>query len=198
MKLGTESRGKTVTAIVLVVVAVLVLVWQLMPSAPTASAPATVAGRGQDQSATLQGNAPAPRRGVRNTTPVLAQTLDPRLRIDLLKAAESTEYEGRGRNIFRGEAEAPPVTEKPVVPVMTQPEPQGPPPPPPINIKFFGFASRSGEARQVFLSQNGDIFVAKEGDIVNRRYRIVRINPTSIEVEDVLSNNRQSIPLQQG
>jgi hypothetical protein len=45
--------------------------------------------------------------------------------------------------------------------------------------------------------QNGDIFVAKEGEIVNRRYKVVRINPTSIEVEDMLNNNRQSIPLQQ-
>ena len=37
-----------------------------------------------------------------------------------------------------------------------------------------------------------------EGDIIDRRYRVLRITPVSVEVEDVLSNNRQSIPLTQG
>jgi hypothetical protein len=37
--------------------------------------------------------------------------------------------------------------------------------------------------------------VAKEGDIVDRRYKIVQINNTSVMVEDVLNNNRQPIPL---
>ena len=77
------------------------------------------------------------------------------------------------------------------------PPPPGPPPPPPINIKFFGFASKPGEAKSIFLSQNDDVFVAKEGDIVDRRYKILRISPMSIEVEDVLNNNRQVIPLTQ-
>ena len=74
----------------------------------------------------------------------------------------------------------------------------GPPPPPPINLKFFGFANRPGEAKKVFLEQGEDIFVASEGDIVNRRYKVLKIAPTSVEVEDVLNNNRQSIPLTQG
>jgi hypothetical protein len=75
--------------------------------------------------------------------------------------------------------------------------PQGPPPPPPIDIKFFGFANNPGQPKSVFLSKGEDIWVAKEGDVVNRRYRILKINPNSIDVEDVLSNNRQSIPLTQ-
>jgi len=45
------------------------------------------------------------------------------------------------------------------------------------------------------LSQGEDIFVAKEGDIVDRRYRIVKINANSVDVEDVLTNNRQTLPL---
>jgi hypothetical protein len=42
------------------------------------------------------------------------------------------------------------------------------------------------------------VFIAAEGDIVNRRYKILHIGTSSIEVEDVLNNNRQSIPLTQG
>ena len=43
-----------------------------------------------------------------------------------------------------------------------------------------------------------DVFIAVEGDIVDRRYKVIHIGPTSVEVEDVLYNNRQSIPLTQG
>jgi hypothetical protein len=42
------------------------------------------------------------------------------------------------------------------------------------------------------------VFIAKEGEIVDRRYKIVRISPNAVEILDVLSNNRQSIPLTQG
>jgi hypothetical protein len=51
----------------------------------------------------------------------------------------------------------------------------------------------------VFLSSGGgDVFVAREGDVVDRRYKIVRIQPNTVEVEDVLTNNRQNLPLTQG
>ena len=72
------------------------------------------------------------------------------------------------------------------------------PPPPPINLKFFGFANRPGETKKVFLSQGEDIFIAGEGDIVDRRYRVLHISATAVDVEDVVNNNRQSLPLTQG
>jgi hypothetical protein len=131
-------------------------------------------------------------------------SLDPRLRLKLLAQSEQVEYKGTGRNIF-DRASAPEIerpksngqklaAQQPPPP----PVPQGPPPPPPINLKFFGFASSIGGPRQVFLAQGEDVFVAKEGDIVNRRYKVVRIAPSSVEIEDVLNNSRQTIPLTQG
>ncbi len=65
-------------------------------------------------------------------------------------------------------------------------------------LKFFGFTNEPGEPRKVFLSQGEDVFIAGEGEIVDRRYRVLRIGPNSVEMEDVLYNNRQSIPLTQG
>jgi hypothetical protein len=50
----------------------------------------------------------------------------------------------------------------------------------------------------VFLSQGEDVFIAAEGDIVDRRYRVLHISPAAVDVEDVLNNNRQSLPLTQG
>jgi hypothetical protein len=71
-------------------------------------------------------------------------------------------------------------------------------PPPPINLKFFGFKSEPGQPKRVFLSSGDDVFVAGEGDLVNRRYRVIKINAGSVEIEDVLNNNKQTIPLSQG
>lgn len=126
-------------------------------------------------------------------------SIDPSLRYDWLNVSENTKYEGNGRNIFMAQAEIP----QPVAPVTPDKGPlaglpTGPPPPPPINLKFYGFASRPGEPKKIFLSQGEDVFIAGEGDIVDRRYKVLHISPMSVEIEDVLNNNRQSIPLSQG
>jgi hypothetical protein len=116
-----------------------------------------------------------------------------------LKISEDTKYEGTGRNIFKVFVDIP----KPIVQVATEtpPEQQGPaqpPPPPPIDLKFYGYATPAGGTKRIFLAQGEDVFIAREGDIVDRRYKVVRISSTAVEILDVLSNNRQSIPLNQG
>src|SRR6266478_8641351 len=192
MRLGTENRNKTIAAIALMVVAVVFVVVRLIPDSPAAAktpAPVVVPPPGTRRIVTVRapGKKPAVSADVRS--------LDPTLRYDWLKASEDTKYQGAGRNIFRAEVEIP----KPVVPVRKpDPVPQGPPPPPPINLKFFGFANKPGEAKKIFLSQGEDVFIAGEGDIIDRRYKILHITPVSVVAEDVLNNNRQSIPLTQG
>ena len=127
-------------------------------------------------------------------------TIDPTLRTDLLKDSEGTKYEGNGKNIFVAGAESiPQPIASPVIPAQ-QPQPAvppGPPPPPPIPLKFYGFATQSGGQKKVFLAENDDIFIAAEGDIVDRRYKVIHIYPMAVEIEDVLNNNRQQIPLTQ-
>lgn len=128
----------------------------------------------------------------------LEKRLDPTLRFDLLKASEETEYAGKGRNIFHPftpPPEIPEVETSPIVPENEETVVDTPPIPPPIDLKFYGFASRPGEPKKIFLAQGENIFIGGEGDIVNRRYRIVKIGANSVEIEDVLNNNRQSIPL---
>src|SRR5262249_14322377 len=128
------------------------------------------------------------------------RSLDPTLRYDWLKTSEDTKYEGNGRNIFLAQAEIPQPESSGVTDAKKEEDtgPPPPPPPPPINLKFFGFASQAGEPKRIFLVEGADIFVAAEGDVVNRHYKVVRISPTSVEIEDVLNNNRQNIPLTAG
>ena len=127
--------------------------------------------------------------------------LDPTLELDLLQRSEDAKYAGAGRNIFvNGPAPIPVpkangTTDQQLAQLRAA---QTFAPPPPINLKFFGFANRPGEPKRVFLVQGEDVFIAGEGDIVDRRYRVLRISTASVDVEDVLTNNRQSIPLTQG
>ena len=212
MKLGAENRNTVIAAAVLGAIA-LFMMWRtffsgagpVVASAPPAvvqvNPPAGTAG-------------PAARRIVRSgrrpatpaQQPSITASLDPRLRLDLLKGSAETEYKGSGRNIFDKQSEVgipkpitPPIVPKrDDTPKVADNTPPPPPPPPPINLKFFGFANRPGEPRQAFLLQNDDVFVAKEGDVVNRRYKVVKINNNSVEIEDLLGNNKQTIPLTAG
>jgi hypothetical protein len=130
--------------------------------------------------------------------PAQTESLDPRLRLDLLANSEDVKYQGKGKNIFRAEAEQVIIPQPKVSPLISQQPSNIPPPPPPINLKFFGTTNAKGEKPKVFLSQGDDVWIAHEGDVVNRHYKIIRISPTAVEVEDLLNNNRQNIPLSQG
>jgi hypothetical protein len=124
---------------------------------------------------------------------------DPRLRLDILEASRKVKYEAGGRNIFIMEAVPVPTPVAPLRP-SGPPAPDTPtptPPPPPIPLNYYGYANKPGESRKIFLQQKGsqELFVAAQGDIVARRYRVVQFTPNSVTMEDVLTNNRQVIQL---
>ena len=198
MKLGTENRKELIALAVLGTLAVLAVAYVFWPSSSgTAPAAAT-------QSASATPGRPAARRTKSGKVIASAEPrLDPTLDLNLLKQSEEIKYAGNGRNIFVAGSVA--TIEKPKWNGSTDHNQQAgirrPPPvqpPPPITLKFFGFANEPGEPKRAFLSQGEDVFIAGEGEIVDRRYRVVRISPTSVEMEDVLYNNRQNIPLTQG
>jgi hypothetical protein len=198
VKVGTENRNKLIAAAVLGVVALVLIGRILFPSAP--SQPETAAVAPVATAAPPSRPTGKTRFGARRVVAAgPPHSIDPSLRYDWLKASEDTKYEGNGRNIFMAQAEIP----QPVAKAQTDAEKQAaqgpppPPPPPPINLKFYGFASKPGEPKKVFLSQGEDVFIASEGEIVDRRYKVLHISPVSVEIEDVLSNNRQMIPLTQ-
>jgi hypothetical protein len=193
VNLGGENRNKLIAAAVLGVVALVLIVRMLFPSAPSEPEATVVAPA-------VAAPAPRPTGKTRSGTRHLAtppHSIDPSLRYDWLQASEDTKYEGNGRNIFMAQAEIPQPLKSGVAADEGPKGPPPPPPPPPINLKFYGFASKPGEPKKVFLSQGEDIFIASEGQIVDRRYKVLSISPVSVEIEDVLSNNRQMIPLTQ-
>jgi len=193
VKLGLENRKQVIALAVLGAIALVFVVRWLWPSEPQASASAA-------QTATVSSTNTNSRRTAFGKAIALNEPrLDPTLDLAMLRKSEEIKYTGNGRNIFVAGA---PQIEQVKGPVVTDQAtikaPPPPPPPPPINLKFFGFASKPGEPKKIFLQQGDDVFVAGEGEIVDRRYRVLRISPASVEVEDVLNNNKQSIPLTLG
>ena len=190
MKAATGSKTKQRIAIVLGIIALLTVTRSFWPS-----------GGGEPEPATVATSA------AKGTAGAGEESLDPRLHLDLLANSEAVQYEGEGKNIFRvtAEVEIPPVKVSPLLAKQQEAEKEAeearkasiPPPPPPINLKFFGFSSRKGEAPKAFLSQGDNIWIAHEGDVVDRHYKIVHITPSAVDVEDLLNSNRQTIQLTQ-
>ncbi|HSY68700.1 MAG TPA: hypothetical protein VK813_08655 [Edaphobacter sp.] len=127
--------------------------------------------------------------------------LDPTLRMEAMLVTESLVYSGSGRNIFSASS-VPIDIPKPIAPARPKPgppppppPPPGPPPPPPIELKFFGTATAPNGTRRAFLLHGDDVFLASDGDIVQRRYKVISVLANSIVVEDMTNNNRQTLPL---
>lgn len=214
MNLGTENKNKTIFALVLAVLAVILVANWLLTSgtstaktttskAVVAAEPATAQDSGSNPKRTGSQRSDSNKKTIATTW---KPSLDPRLELKSLESSEAIEYKGTGRNIFQMTAEPPVSIPTPnggglIKPGPTTPVQQQayvPPPPPPINLKFYGFETKTGNQKRVFLSQDGSVFVAKEGDIIARRYKVVRINASSVEILDMLSNNKQTIALTAG
>jgi hypothetical protein len=199
VKLGLENKKQTMWAAVLGVVALLAVAYEVIPFFSESSTPASSA----------QAAAPLPTRSPSRSSAkpgkkARVENLDPTLRLDLLASSEQTLYEGSGRNIFVSRAEDVVIPQPGATGAtdVTKPDPYRtptPPPPPPIPLKFYGFASSPGEPKKIFLKAGEDVFVAGEGEIVDRRYKVIRIAANSVEIQDVVNSGPpQNIPLTPG
>lgn len=206
LKIGTEDRKKVIAAGVLGVGVIAALVYMLnfiFGGGPAPSAPPPPA-----QTAAVQTRRVAPATATTSATgehaaakiPGVAASLDPTLHPEWMAQAESLEYSGRGRNIF-SQSSAPPKIEEVKAQVRPGPQipqpPPGPPPPPPIDLKFFGYEAHKDGTRKAFLLHGEDVFIASEGDVVDHRYRVLKIAPFSVQIEDLPYKNAQPLPLVQ-
>lgn len=78
-----------------------------------------------------------------------------------------------------------------------EPVPSGPPPIPPIPLKFIGVVERSSWSGRVAILSDarGNVFYGREGDIIDGRYKVLRIGPESAELSYVDGQGRQTLRL---
>jgi hypothetical protein len=123
----------------------------------------------------------------------------PPVKLAELKAARPEPTSG-GRNLFREKPKAPPppppTAARPGAQAAPDPNapPPPPPPPPPIALKFIGVVQAKGGTVAVF-SDGKDVFYGREGELIEGRYKILRIGVESVEMSYADGRGRQRIPL---
>ena len=193
LRLGAEDKKKAAIAAVLGVIVLVLGGKMLLENFSTPDVVATTP-------AIVTTQPPATVGGTRPAAKVANANLDPTLHPEWMAATESMTYSGTGRNIF-SLVSAPPVIEQPKASArpmqVVNAGPPPPPPPPVIDLKFFGFSSEKSGLKKAFLLRGEDVFIAAEGEVVDRRYRVVKILPFSVQVEDLPYKNTQTLPLVQ-
>ncbi len=137
-------------------------------------------------------------------------TVDPTLRLDLLAKLQSITIKGGERSLFDfAQAPQPPAPKQPphekIIPKPFGPQPPPAqvtkaapvkPPPPPIPLKFYGFINPARtDLKRAFFLDGEDIIVASEGELIRKRYKVVRIGLNSVVMEDLEHKHQQTLPL---
>lgn len=94
---------------------------------------------------------------------------------------------------------APPAPPPRPTPPPAPPVPTGPPPRPAIPVKFIGFVEEQGKAGKIVaLSVGGEVVMAREGDLVDGRFRLLKVGLDSITMAYADGQGQQTIRLSGG
>ncbi|MDZ4802985.1 MAG: hypothetical protein SGI92_32910 [Bryobacteraceae bacterium] len=187
----------------------------LIPSGPTSTAATSKSGKGRT-AAEFRPRLGRPRG---NTEAVDPMSIDPTLKVELIARLQDVTVTGTHRSLFDFSQAAPPKAEPPkpgaakakvlspivpigaVTPVEAAKVEPAKPAAPPIPMKFYGYVNPRGGVdvqKRAFFMEGEEIHIVREGDIVKRRYKIVRIGVNSAVVEDTnFPGSAQTLPLEE-
>ena len=135
----------------------------------------------------------AGRRSIATTSEAKGESVH----LEALRPADDSEAEV-ARNLFRFKSAVAPVARSAGAPLpppgpIVPPAPVGPPP---IAMKFIGLVEALVPAQRIaVLSDPRGVYEGREGDVIEGRYRIVRIGAESVEMAHLDGRGRQTIRL---
>ena len=144
------------------------------------------------------------------------EKFDPTLRTDMLEKLAGVRKDRADRSLFDfSTAPTAPIVKLPepkivvkkvrpmIGPALPPPPPPPPtpvvtPPPPPIPLKFYGRSLPvRGGVKRVFCMLGDEVAISSEGDVLQKRYKIQHITPTTVVVEDLSFNHQQTLPIEE-
>jgi hypothetical protein len=219
MKLGADPKKAAILAGLLLVAGYFVITNMFSGSTPQS---ASSAARARTENLPeIKG--PSPRAEVRKTKPSRTQefrpslkprkpgesvdlsSIDATLRLDLLAKLQDVKVQGGERSLFDF-GSVPVAKPEPKVipkPIYTVPLPPPPPPvpvvppPPRIALKFYGYTMPAPQgAKRAFFLDGEEILIGAEGDVLKKRYRVVKIGVNSVVMEDLQNRSEQTLQLE--
>jgi hypothetical protein len=144
-------------------------------------------------------NVPARQGRLEGSAPRVPDELaryDPSVRLDWLKEFAGRPLPELARNPFEFEtqptAPAPPTGAPTAAPAA--PPPAAPPPPP---LKPMGYSEKAGGVREAYVADEEQVYVVHEGDPVGKKYKVIKIAPNMVTVEDDTSHQTFELPIPQ-
>jgi hypothetical protein len=219
MKLGADPKKVAILAVLLLIAGYFLYTNMFSGSTPQ-SASSAVRPR-TELLPEIAG--PAPRAEVRKTAPSRTQefrpslkprkagervdlsSIDATLRLDLLAQLQDVKARGGERSLFDFGSAPQPKPEPKIIPkpIYTVPLPPPPPPapvvppPPRIALKFYGYTMPAPQgAKRAFFLDGEEILIGAEGDVLKKRYRVVKIGVNSVVMEDLQYKSEQTLPLE--
>lgn len=151
---------------------------------------------GHSKAKAAPASAPA-RRAEKATAPAVEDLAkyDPAVRFEALNKLDSRPLPDEDRNPFEdvgGMASPMTMASAPTGPIA----PAGPPPPPPIPLKAVGYNDMPGGKKQAMITNNDELVMAYEGDVIAGKYKVLRIDPSMVLIEDSETHKTVELPYQ--
>ncbi len=118
---------------------------------------------------------------------------DPVVRLDLLKELQSRRLPKSTRNPFEFVA-----SRSAAQPASSEPSAApSPPAPPPVPLKTLGYSEKGEGQQEAFVSDEEQVYVVHEGETFAQKYKVLKITPKFIEIEDESSHQTVQLPFAQ-
>ncbi len=126
---------------------------------------------------------------------------DPGLQIETLEEYVPRPLPDIGRNPF--DFGAPPITpaQRAAQAARAASGPGGPtasaPAHPSIPLRAIGYSEKTGIGPEAYLADSDQVYIVHDGDVVSHRYKIVKITPAMVDVQDGASGEKAQLPIPQ-